>query len=88
MPSRPPPRLTKAEPVNGKRHQRPGLTHAIERLEGGEADCLIVTELARPVFSARAEHLAAAKRRILDGEARTIVSVRRAIWVRADASSG
>jgi hypothetical protein len=26
------------------------LTHAIERLEGGEADCLIVTELARPVF--------------------------------------
>jgi hypothetical protein len=22
----------------------------MERLEGGEADCLIVTELARPVF--------------------------------------
>ena len=61
------------------------MTHAIERLEGGEADCLIVTELARPVFSARAEHLAAAKRRILDGEARTIVSVRRAMWMRADA---
>jgi hypothetical protein len=31
---------------------------------------------------------AAAKRRTLDGEARTIVSVHRAIWVRADASSG
>jgi DNA invertase Pin-like site-specific DNA recombinase len=42
--------VRKAEPVNGKGHQRPGLTHAIERLEGGEADCLIVTELARPVF--------------------------------------
>jgi hypothetical protein len=31
---------------------------------------------------------AAAKRRILDGETRTIVRVRRAIRVRADASSG
>jgi hypothetical protein len=43
-------RRPRAEPVNGQGHQRPGLTHAMERLEGGEADCLIVTELARPVF--------------------------------------
>ena len=42
--------VREAEPVNGQGPQRPGLTHAMERLEGGEADCLIVTELARPVF--------------------------------------
>src|SRR3954469_21982160 len=35
------------EPVNGKGLERPGLSHALARLERGEADCLVVTELAR-----------------------------------------
>jgi peptidoglycan hydrolase-like protein with peptidoglycan-binding domain/DNA invertase Pin-like site-specific DNA recombinase len=44
--------VREAEPANGKGLERPGLIHALERLEGGEADCLIVTELARLTRSA------------------------------------
>jgi DNA invertase Pin-like site-specific DNA recombinase len=40
------------EPTNGKGLDRPGLTHALERLERGEADCLMVTELERLTRSA------------------------------------
>jgi DNA invertase Pin-like site-specific DNA recombinase/peptidoglycan hydrolase-like protein with peptidoglycan-binding domain len=40
------------EAANGKGLERPGLTHALARLERGEADCLIVTELARLTRSA------------------------------------
>jgi len=40
------------EPANGKGLERPGLSHALARLERGEADCLIVTELARLTRSA------------------------------------
>ena len=40
------------EPGNGKGLERPGLSHALARLERGEADCLIVTELARLTRSA------------------------------------
>jgi hypothetical protein len=40
------------EPANGKGLERPGLTHALERLERGEADCLVVIELARLTRSA------------------------------------
>src|SRR3954451_2679694 len=40
------------EPVNGKGLERPGLSHALARLERGEADCLVVTELARLTRSA------------------------------------
>jgi peptidoglycan hydrolase-like protein with peptidoglycan-binding domain/DNA invertase Pin-like site-specific DNA recombinase len=40
------------EPTNGKGLDRPGLTHALARLERGEADCLMVTELARLTRSA------------------------------------
>jgi peptidoglycan hydrolase-like protein with peptidoglycan-binding domain/DNA invertase Pin-like site-specific DNA recombinase len=44
--------VREAEPAHGKGLQRQGLIHALERLEGGEADCLIVTELARLTRSA------------------------------------
>ena len=44
--------VREAEPAHGKGLERPGLTHALERLEGGEADCLVVTELARLTRSA------------------------------------
>ena len=40
------------EPANGKGLERPGLSHALARLERGEADCLVVTELARVTRSA------------------------------------
>jgi DNA invertase Pin-like site-specific DNA recombinase/peptidoglycan hydrolase-like protein with peptidoglycan-binding domain len=40
------------EPANGKGLERPGLSHALARLERGEADCLVVTELARLTRSA------------------------------------
>jgi len=40
------------EPANGKGLERPGLTHALARLERGEADCLVVTELSRLTRSA------------------------------------
>jgi DNA invertase Pin-like site-specific DNA recombinase len=40
------------EPANGKGLERPGLSHALARLERGEADCLVVTELARLTHSA------------------------------------
>jgi DNA invertase Pin-like site-specific DNA recombinase/peptidoglycan hydrolase-like protein with peptidoglycan-binding domain len=40
------------EPPNGKGLERPGLTHALARLERGEADCLVVTELSRLTRSA------------------------------------
>jgi peptidoglycan hydrolase-like protein with peptidoglycan-binding domain len=40
------------EPANGTGLQRPGLTHALERLTRDEADCLMVTELARLTRSA------------------------------------
>ena len=35
------------ESANGKGLERPGLGHALARLARGEADCLVVTELAR-----------------------------------------
>jgi len=44
--------VREAEPANGKGLERPGLIHALARLEGGDADCLIVTELARLTRSA------------------------------------
>ena len=44
--------VREAEPAHGKGLERPGLIHALERLEGGEADCLVVTELARLTRSA------------------------------------
>ena len=44
--------VREAEPANGKGLERPGLIHALERLEGGEADCLVVTELGRLTRSA------------------------------------
>jgi DNA invertase Pin-like site-specific DNA recombinase len=40
------------EPANGKGLERPGLSHALARLERGEADCLVVTELSRLTRSA------------------------------------
>jgi peptidoglycan hydrolase-like protein with peptidoglycan-binding domain/DNA invertase Pin-like site-specific DNA recombinase len=40
------------ELANGKGLERPGLSHALARLERGEADCLVVTELARLTRSA------------------------------------
>jgi DNA invertase Pin-like site-specific DNA recombinase len=40
------------EPANGKGLARSGLNHALERLKNGEADCLVVTELARLTRSA------------------------------------
>jgi hypothetical protein len=58
-------------------------------LRGPPADALLATRAGALGDHGRGgRRQAAAKRRILDGEARTIVSVRRAIWVRADASSG
>jgi DNA invertase Pin-like site-specific DNA recombinase/peptidoglycan hydrolase-like protein with peptidoglycan-binding domain len=44
--------VRETEPANGKGLARPGLTHALARLERGEADCLVVTELARLTRSA------------------------------------
>ena len=44
--------VREAEPANGKGLERPGLNHALERVRSGEADCLIVTELARLTRSA------------------------------------
>jgi DNA invertase Pin-like site-specific DNA recombinase len=44
--------VRESEPPNGKGLERPGLSHALERLERGEADCLVVTELARLTRSA------------------------------------
>ncbi len=44
--------VREAEPAHGKGLERPGLIHALKRLEGGDADCLIVTELARLTRSA------------------------------------
>ena len=44
--------VREAEPAHGKGLERPGLTHALKRLEGGEADCLVVTELGRLTRSA------------------------------------
>jgi DNA invertase Pin-like site-specific DNA recombinase/peptidoglycan hydrolase-like protein with peptidoglycan-binding domain len=44
--------VRESEPANGKGLARPGLTHALVRLERGEADCLVVTELARLTRSA------------------------------------
>jgi DNA invertase Pin-like site-specific DNA recombinase/peptidoglycan hydrolase-like protein with peptidoglycan-binding domain len=44
--------VREAEPAHGKGLERQGLTHALARLEGGDADCLIVTELARLTRSA------------------------------------
>jgi peptidoglycan hydrolase-like protein with peptidoglycan-binding domain len=35
------------EPASGKGLERPGLGHALGRLAGGEADCLVVAELRR-----------------------------------------
>jgi len=35
------------EPTNGKGLQRPGLAHALGRLQRDEADCLVVAELSR-----------------------------------------
>jgi peptidoglycan hydrolase-like protein with peptidoglycan-binding domain/DNA invertase Pin-like site-specific DNA recombinase len=44
--------VREAEPAHGKGLQRQGLIHALARLEGGEADCLVVTELGRLTRSA------------------------------------
>jgi peptidoglycan hydrolase-like protein with peptidoglycan-binding domain/DNA invertase Pin-like site-specific DNA recombinase len=44
--------VRESEPANGKGLERPGLSHALARLERGEADCLVVTELARLTRSA------------------------------------
>jgi peptidoglycan hydrolase-like protein with peptidoglycan-binding domain/DNA invertase Pin-like site-specific DNA recombinase len=44
--------VREAEPSSGKGLERPGLNHALERLTRGEADCLIVTDLARLTRSA------------------------------------
>src|SRR3954469_5256416 len=44
--------VRESEPTNGKGLERPGLKHAFERLARSEADCLIVTELARLTRSA------------------------------------
>ena len=44
--------VRESEPANGKGLERPGLSHALARLEGGEADCLLVTELSRLTRSA------------------------------------
>src|SRR5215211_4728548 len=44
--------VREAEPSSGKGLERPGLNHALERLAMGEADCLIVTDLARLTRSA------------------------------------
>jgi DNA invertase Pin-like site-specific DNA recombinase len=35
------------EPVKGKAVERPGLEHALKRLQRGEANCLVVAELRR-----------------------------------------
>ena len=40
------------EPLNGKGLDRSGLNHALERLRSEEADCLMVTDLARLTCSA------------------------------------
>jgi peptidoglycan hydrolase-like protein with peptidoglycan-binding domain len=39
--------VRESEPANGKGLERAGLGHALARLARGEADCLVVTELAR-----------------------------------------
>jgi DNA invertase Pin-like site-specific DNA recombinase len=39
--------VRECEPSNAKGLQRPGLAHAMGRLQRGEADCLVVTELGR-----------------------------------------
>jgi peptidoglycan hydrolase-like protein with peptidoglycan-binding domain/DNA invertase Pin-like site-specific DNA recombinase len=44
--------VREAEPAHGKGLERPGLIHALKRLQGGDADCLVVTELARLTRSA------------------------------------
>ena len=44
--------IRESEPATGKGLERPGLTHALARLQRGEADCLVVTELARLTQSA------------------------------------
>jgi DNA invertase Pin-like site-specific DNA recombinase len=44
--------IRESEPANGKGLERPGLTHALARLERGEVDCLVVTELSRLTRSA------------------------------------
>jgi DNA invertase Pin-like site-specific DNA recombinase len=44
--------VRESERANGKGLDRPGLSHALARLERGEADCLVVTELARLTRSA------------------------------------
>jgi DNA invertase Pin-like site-specific DNA recombinase len=44
--------VRESEPANGKGLERPGLSHALARLERGEVDCLVVTELSRLTRSA------------------------------------
>ena len=44
--------VRESEPANGKGLERPGLNHALARLEHGEADCLVLTELSRLTRSA------------------------------------
>jgi DNA invertase Pin-like site-specific DNA recombinase len=44
--------VRESEPANGKGLQRAGLSHALARVERGEAECLVVTELARLTRSA------------------------------------
>ncbi len=44
--------MREPEPLNGKGLDRSGLNHALERLRSEEADCLMVTDLARLTCSA------------------------------------